>query len=163
MRRDETTRAANEHTIPVLVSACLLGEECRYDGRTNTDQALVRELASKGMRAIPFCAEEHGGLGTPRPPAWIEKTSAADVLDGKDRAVTNEGVDVTRGFMKGAEGALATCRAHGIEIAFLEERSPSCGVCQTHAANRLVDGPGITTEPLRRNDIEVRPVEGRRE
>lgn len=147
----------------VLVSACLLGRHCRYDARTNVDGPLVRELAAQGMEAVPFCPEEHGGLGTPRPPASIETTTSADVLDGRDRVVTDAGIDVTAEFVRGAEGALATCRAHGIVRAFLKERSPSCGVCQTHVAGRLVDGPGITTQLLRRNGIETQGVEGRRD
>jgi uncharacterized protein YbbK (DUF523 family) len=147
----------------VIVSACLLGAECRYDGRANTDNVLARELAARGLVAIPFCPEEHGGLGTPRPPAWIEHASAADVLDGRDRVVTDAGVDVTAQFMAGARGALDACRMHQIRRAYLKERSPSCGTCNTHAANRLVPGPGVTTELLKRNGIEVVPVEGRRE
>jgi len=149
--------------VPVLVSACLLGRECRYDGSQNRDRALERELESAGMRAVPFCPEEHGGLGTPRPPAWIERRSAAAVLDGRDRVVTDAGADVTAQFVKGAEGALATCRAHGIGIAFLKERSPSCGTRNTHVGKGLASGPGVTTELLLRNEIEVRAVEGRRE
>ncbi len=148
---------------PALVSACLLGRECRYDGSTNRDRALEREMAERGLRAVPFCPEEHGGLGTPRPPAWIEKTSAADVLDGKDRVVTDAGKDVTAQFLAGARGALEVCRLHGIRTAFLKERSPSCGSCKTHIAHGLADGPGVTAELLARNGIDVRPVEGRRE
>ncbi len=146
----------------VLVSACLVGRECRYDSRANTDGELVRELAQQGLEIVPFCPEEHGGLGTPRPPAWIERESAAAVLDGRDRVVTNAGVDVTAQFVRGAEGALAVCRAHGIDRAFLKARSPSCGSCHTHVAGGLVEGPGVTTELLRRNGIEVTSVEGRR-
>jgi uncharacterized protein YbbK (DUF523 family) len=147
---------------PVLVSACLLGQECRYDGRSNRDGELERELASRGMQAVPFCPEEHGGLGTPRPPASIEERGAAAVIDGEARVVTDAGLDVTGEFVLGAEGALATCRAHGIRRAFLKERSPSCGVCQTHVAGKVVDGPGVTSELLSRHGIEVRGVEGRR-
>jgi uncharacterized protein YbbK (DUF523 family) len=149
--------------LPVLVSACLLGRECRYDGSQNRDRALQRELEAGGMRAVPFCPEEHGGLGTPRPPAWIEREGAAAVLDGRDRVVTEAGADVTAQFVKGAEGAVAACRTHGIRLAFLKERSPSCGSCNTHVGRSLTSGPGVTTELLRRNGIEVRPVEGRRE
>jgi uncharacterized protein YbbK (DUF523 family) len=158
---DETR--PTESAEPALVSACLLGRECRYDGSTNRDRALERELAERGLRAVPFCPEEHGGLGTPRPPAWIEKTSAADVLDGKDRVVTDAGEDVTAEFLAGARGALEVCQLLGIRTAFLKERSPSCGSCKTHIAHGLADGPGVTAELLARNGIEVRPVEGRRE
>lgn len=148
---------------PVLVSACLLGRECRYDGRANRDRALERELADDGLAAVPFCPEEHGGLGTPRPPAWIERESAAAVLDGHDRVVTDAGIDVTAQFVRGAEGALALCRAHGIDRAFLKARSPSCGSCHTHVANTVVAGRGVTAELLERNGVSVTSVEGRRD
>ncbi|TAJ20928.1 MAG: DUF523 domain-containing protein [Planctomycetota bacterium] len=148
--------------LPVLVSACLLGRECRYDGRHNRDSALERELDARGERAVPFCPEEHGGLGTPRPAAWLE-ASAADVLDGRARVVTDAGIDVTAQFRDGAEGALATCVAHGIAKAYLKERSPSCGSRNTHVAGALVAGRGVTVELLERNGVRVSGVEGRRE
>ena len=144
-----------------LVSACLLGCACRYDGSSNEDAKLRSELAARGLEAVPFCPEEAGELGTPRPPAWIERC-AADVLDGAARVVTHAGEDVTAAFLRGAELALATARAHGIRHAFLKERSPSCGVSATHAAGKLVAGPGVTAELLRRHGIELTGVEGRR-
>ena len=147
---------------PVLVSACLLGRECRYDGSQNKDRALERELAAEGLEAVPFCPEEHGGLGTPRPPAWIRERGAEAVIDGEDRVVTDAGKDVTAEFLAGAKGALEACRLRGIRLAFLKERSPSCGVCRTHVGGALVDGPGVTAALLAREGIEVRPVEGRR-
>lgn len=147
----------------VLVSACLIGRECRYDGRSTLDRVLERELRAHDLEAVPFCPEEFGGLGTPRPPSWMERASAADVLAGRDRVVTDAGVDVTSEFLKGAEGALAVCQSLGLKRAFLKERSPSCGTCSTHVAGQLVDGPGVTTELLRRNGIEVESVAGRRE
>ena len=147
---------------PVLVSACLLGRACRYDGSSNRDAALERELAARGPRPLPFCPEEHGGLGAPRPPAWIESGDAAAVLTGAARVVTESGADVTGAFLRGAEGAVELCRRHGIREAFLKERSPSCGVCRTHTGGALVSGPGVTAERLRREGVDVRGVEGRR-
>ncbi len=146
----------------VLVSACLLGRECRYDGRHNRDSALEVELASRGFEPIAFCPEEHGGLGTPRRAAWIETSGASAVLDGTARVLTDAGVDVTKAFVDGANGALEVCNARGIRRAYLKERSPSCGVCQTHAGGKLVDGPGVTSELLARHGIDVVGVEGRR-
>ena len=154
---------ASDEPIPVLVSACLLGCECRYDGRHNRDSVLVRRLAERGLRAVPFCPEEHGGLGTPRPPASIEATSSAAVLDGAERVLTDAGADVTEQYLRGARGALETCQLHGIRLALLKERSPSCGVRNTHVAGVLVEGPGVTTELLRRNGITVEGIEGRRD
>ena len=147
---------------PVLVSACLLGRLCRYDGRTNTDEPLVAELEARGMRAVPCCPEEAGGLATPRPPAWIEGADAAAVVDGEARVVTDAGADVTEAFLAGARSALEAARRAGARRAFLKERSPSCGVAATHVDDRLVDGPGVTAELLARAGIEVSGVEGRR-
>lgn len=148
---------------PVLVSACLLGRTCRYDGRHNQDAVLARELEERGEVARPFCPEERGGLPTPRPPAWIERQSAGAVLDGRDRVVTDAGRDVTEEFVAGARAALEACRAEGIRKAYLKERSPSCGVCNTHVGDALAQGRGVTAELLTRAGIEVEGVEGRRD
>ena len=158
---DEDARQ-ERRTEAVLVSACLLGARCRYDGRENRDHALERELAARGLEAVPFCPEEHGGLGTPRPPASIEGDGAAAVVEGRARVVTDAGRDVTAEFLRGARGALELCLARGIGRAFLKERSPSCGVCSTHVGGELVDGPGVAAELLARNGVRVEGVEGRR-
>ena len=155
--------ATREDGQPVLVSACLIGRYCRYDGRTNQDRVLEVELARDGLRAVPFCPEEHGGLGTPRPPASISAGDAAAVLEGRASVRTDAGADVTRAFLDGARGALELCRAQGITRAYLKERSPSCGLRQTHVDGRLTEGPGITSALLAREGIEVRGVEGRRD
>lgn len=146
----------------VLVSACLLGRECRYDGRHNRDPQLEDQLAREGLVAVPFCPEEHGGLSTPRPAAWIEEDSAAAALDGTSRLITDAGTDVTDQFMRGARGALELCRARQITTAFLKERSPSCGVCATHVNGVVVSGPGVTTALLERNGIHCTGIEGKR-
>jgi len=149
-------------TRPVLVSACLLGRTCRYDGRHNRDGALARELAARGEHAVPCCPEEEGGLATPRPAAWLTR-SAGEVLDRAGAVVTRDGADVTAAFRTGAELALARCREHGAERAYLKERSPSCGVACTHVDGAPVDGPGLTAELLRRGGVEIVGVEGRRD
>lgn len=159
---DEMDATATGAAEPVLVSACLLGRECRYDGRHNADDALAGELEQRGLRPVAFCPEEEGGLGTPRPAAWIESKDAAAVLDEADRVVTEQGQDVTAEFLAGARGALQACREHGIRRAFLKERSPSCGVSDTHVRGMLTPGPGVTAELLQRAGIAVTGVEGRR-
>jgi uncharacterized protein YbbK (DUF523 family) len=152
-----------EPQIPVLVSACLVGCNCRYDGRHNRDEPLEDLLAERGEVAVPFCPEEEGGMTTPRPPAWIEAKDAAAVLDGDDRVVTTGGVDVTEEFLRGARAAAAACRAAGISRAYLKERSPSCGVANTHVGGELTSGPGLTAALLAREGLEVVGIEGRRE
>lgn len=140
---------------PVLVSACLLGRECRYDGGHCSSEPLREALASRAETPVAFCPEEEGGLGTPRPAAWIEAGGATAALAGESRVVTESGADVTAEFLAGAEGALAACREHGIERAYLKERSPSCGTTNTYVGGELVEGSGVTAELLRREGIET--------
>lgn len=147
----------------VLVSACLLGRACTYEGKDNGDGVLERKLADEDLEAVPFCPEEHGGLGTPRPPADL-MASAEDVLDGRGEVrTTTDGRDVTDGFRRGAEGAAELCARLGLKRAFLKERSPSCGCAATHVNGEVVDGPGLTAALLRRRGVECTGVEGRRD
>ena len=140
----------------VLVSACLLGRRCRYDGGHKHRPELERRLEAEGLVAVPFCPEEEGGLATPRPAAWIEARGAGAVLEGLDRVRTQDGGDATEAFLAGARAARERCRALGLERAILKEGSPSCGVTTTTVAGRRVRGPGVTAEALRRDGIEVR-------
>ncbi len=161
MAHNAAMSAAHEPEL-VLVSACLLGRACTYKGGHNRDDVLEAELWARGQRAVPFCPEEHGGLGTPRPAADLTGT-AEKVLDGHARVVTTEaGTDVTGAFLKGAEGALEICQRLGLRRAYLKERSPSCGCTATHVQGAVVPGPGVTAELLGRHDIECVGVEGRR-
>lgn len=145
----------------VFVSACLLGRRCKYDGGDNRDRVLEEELAERGLEAVPFCPEEAGGLGTPRPPAWLT-APAAEVARGRGRVVTGAGRDVTGDFRRGAEAAVELCRREGLRRAFLKERSPSCGCRQTHVDDQLVNGPGLTAVLLEAAGVECEGVEGRR-
>ena len=147
---------------PVLVSACLLGRRCRYDGRDNRDRVLEDALAAEGLEPVAYCPEEAGGLPTPRPAAWLEGGGAADVLDGRARLVDENGRDVRAAFLAGARGAVELCASRGIRRAFLKERSPSCGCRQTHVDGELVDGPGVTAEQLTRAGVTCEGIEGRR-
>lgn len=142
---------------PVLVSACLAGVPCRYDGRAKTSlevTALVREGA-----AVVVCAEVEGGLSTPRRPAEIVDGDGDDVLDGRARVVDDEGRDVTEAFLAGARRALDAARRSGARTAVLTDRSPSCGCREiydgTHQGVRR-PGVGVTAALLRRSGIEVR-------
>ncbi len=146
----------------VLVSACLVGTYCRYDARTNFDHELLHRLVAEGCTIVPFCPEEAGGLGTPRPAASLSGGGAAEVLDGQARVLDIHGRDVTDEFLRGARAALETCRTQGIARAYLKERSPSCGVCATHIDEVQVAGPGLTTALLQRHGVECTPIEGRK-
>lgn len=144
------------HSEPILVSACLAGRACRYDGSSNRDDAVGR-LVAEG-RAVLVCPEEAGGLGTPRPPAEIVGGDGHAVLDGVARVVTNHGADVTAQYLRGAEAALAAAREAGATSAILKSRSPSCGrgcVYDGSFTRTPVEGDGVTAALLQRNGIEV--------
>jgi uncharacterized protein YbbK (DUF523 family) len=140
----------------VLVSACLLGIKCRYDGGTKSDDDLL-ELAARG-EAIPVCPEQLGGLPTPRTPCEICMGTGADVLDGKCRAYTSNRADVTEYLIKGAQETLKLAKACGVKKAVLKARSPSCGCGKIYDGSfsgALVDGNGVAAELLLRNGINV--------
>lgn len=140
--------------IPLLVSACLLGERVRYDGK-EISYSGVAQLSEHGYRLIPLCPEVAGGLPVPRAAAEIVNR----VGDASRRCVKNcLGEDVSAQFYRGAELALALVREHNISIAILKESSPSCGSSQIHDgtfSHRRIAGAGITTELLRANGVTV--------
>ena len=142
----------------ILISACLVGQKVRYDGRSSqSDGDLIRLWHSQG-RLIPLCPEVAGGLSVPRPPAEIVGGDGADVLDGRAKLKTEAGVDVTDAFIAGAHHALAVAQKKGARIAILKSKSPSCGSSKiydgTFTATRQA-GMGVTAALLRRNGIHV--------
>ena len=139
-----------------LVSACLLGFPCAYDGSGRFEPELLA-LAARGW-VVPICPEVAGGLGIPRPPAEIVGGDGGDVLDGRARVVTVAGEDVTVAYLRGAERTLAAARWHGVATAILRERSPSCGsgcIYDGAHAGRLRAGQGVTVALLRRHGVAV--------
>ena len=140
-----------------LVSACLAGFPCRYDGRNLNRNAFVEFLVQKG-EAIPFCPEQMGGLPTPRQPAELRGGAGDEVLDGAARVVNRAGQDVTDAYLRGAREALCACRRFGVTSAILKARSPSCGcgaVYDGTFSHTLRPGDGVTAALLRRNGIPV--------
>jgi uncharacterized protein YbbK (DUF523 family) len=144
--------------VRVLVSACLLGERVRYDGRdaVSHDDVLVR-WSSEG-RVVRFCPEVAGGLGVPRPAAEIRGWGGAAVLARRASVVTREGADVTDAFVAGAERALEAALANGVRLAVLKENSPSCG--STHVydgtfTGTRVAGQGVTAALFEARGIRV--------
>ena len=141
---------------PVLLSACLAGRACRFDGSDNEDSRLSGLVA--GGRAVLVCPEDEGGLGTPRPPAEIVGGDGHDVLAGRARVVTKEGQDVTEEYLRGAHLALERARATGAVTAVLKARSPSCGkgcVYDGTFTRTQRAGDGVTTALLEANGIQV--------
>ena len=134
----------------ILVSACLVGINCKYSGGNNYNQKIF-DLVKEG-KAIPICPEQLGGLNTPRKPVELK------VINGKRYAIDNEGNDFTENFERGALEVLNLAKNLNISKAILQPRSPSCGVNKIYSGNfdnKLVDGNGILTELLKQNVIDV--------
>ena len=130
----------------ILVSACLLGTPCRYDGKSKPCEAVI-SLKEK-YNLIPVCPESDGGLPTPRVPS--ERIG--------DRVMMRDGRDVTENYMKGAEYALSLCLHNNITHAILKERSPSCGhgfIYDGTFSGTLTGRDGVTAELLIKNGITV--------
>lgn len=141
---------------PVLVSACLIGVSSRYDGGDALNQDLIKRLDN--FILIPVCPEQLGGLGTPRPKAEITSGDGTDVLKGDARVVTEEGTDVTRAFLLGAEEVERIAKLTHAKTAFLKESSPSCGVTTITSGGIRIDGKGVTAALLSRSGIKVKAV-----
>ena len=130
----------------ILVSACLLGEKCRYDGGGKPDGELMNAL--KGHKIVPVCPEKLGGLPIPRPPAEIKG----------GRVVSRTGADVTEEFRRGAARVLEIAKGTGCTLAVLKERSPSCGrgkVYDGTFSGILIEGDGVTARLLMENGVRV--------
>lgn len=130
----------------LLVSACLLGVPCRYDGGSQPLKGL--DALAERYEVIPVCPEQLGGLSTPRPPS--ERRGS--------RVVTLDGADVTDAFRRGAEETVRLARRRGAKLALLKARSPSCGfgaIYDGRFTGRLVEGSGVAAEALARADIDI--------
>jgi uncharacterized protein YbbK (DUF523 family) len=137
----------------VLVSACLLGVNCRYDGASKRNANVLKWLENKLV--VPVCPESLSGLGFPRPAAEIEKGDGFTVLSGKSRVFLREGQEVTREFLAGAKEALKIARFSGARVAVLKDRSPSCGLNTIYNRGKRVRGVGIFTALLIREGMTI--------
>lgn len=138
--------ATDLNAMKIVVSACLLGEDCRYDGGSNRCQRVIDFV--KGHEVTAVCPERMGGLPTPRVPA--------EICCGK--VVNAEGVCVDEYFRKGAQEALKTALERGVEMAILQPRSPSCGCRQVYDgtfSRTLIPGQGVFAKLLSDHGVKV--------
>ncbi|MBR5419833.1 MAG: DUF523 domain-containing protein [Lachnospiraceae bacterium] len=130
----------------IAVSACLLGENCKYNGGNNLSEKVAEFV--KGHKVFPLCPEVMGGLPTPREPAEI----VAGIVRHKD------GSSVDEEFRKGAELALKTVEDNDVELVILQSRSPSCGVGSVYDGSfsgKLIPGQGIFARMLAERNIRM--------
>lgn len=136
--------------MKILVSACLLGKNCKYNGGNNLNQGVLGFI--EGHEVIGVCPEQLGGLSTPRLPA--------EMVEG---VVTNkEGVSVDNEFRKGAQTALAAALEKKVDLAILQSRSPSCGVKEIYDGSfsgKKVKGQGVFARLLTKYGIKVLDAE----
>lgn len=141
-----TAKELIKQSTSVAVSACLLGENCKYNGGNNLNEQVIALL--RGKKVIPVCPEVMGGLKTPRKPCEIRNNCVANV----------DGEDVTESFKKGAGNALKKVIESGAEVVILQSRSPSCGVRQIYDGSfsgQLIQGKGIFALLLEANSVET--------
>lgn len=130
----------------ILVSACLLGVACRYDGKSKPNKDVIKLMEKHNL--IPFCPEIAGGLPTPRFPSEIVK----------NKVLNEKGEDVTTQYKKGADEALRLAKMYNCKYAILKEKSPSCGKGKIHNGKfdgGYADGNGITAQLFIKNGINV--------
>ena len=135
----------------ILISACLLGRNCRYNG----GHSQLTGLVEIDVEWIPVCPEESGGLGTPRPSAEMQE-NAETILNGKGKIITNKGKNVTSEFIQGAEKSLQLGLGAEVKIAVLKSKSPSCGIGKIYDGSftkSLKIGNGIFAHLCHENDI----------
>jgi uncharacterized protein YbbK (DUF523 family) len=142
----------------ILVSACLLGQPVRYDGAAKTclHPRLVDWIETG--RVVPFCPEVEGGFGVPRPRAELRGGDGDAFWASRAEVVSEAGLDLSVGYRRGAEAALALCRREGIRLAVLKEGSPSCGrkrIADGSFSSTSRSGMGITAALLEQNGIRV--------
>jgi uncharacterized protein YbbK (DUF523 family) len=130
----------------ILVSACLLGVNCRYDGRNGKNEDVLKLM--EAFNLIPVCPEQLGGLKTPR-----EASERSD-----SRVINKAGQDVTACFRRGAEETLEIGKLYGCKRAILKERSPSCGygvIYDGTFTGKRIPGSGVAASLLEENGITI--------
>ena len=143
----------------IIVSACLCGINCKYNGGNNLDERVLKLL--KEGKAIPVCPEQLGGQQTPRAAHEIVRGNGLDVLQGKAKVLghgVDESDDVTSEFLKGAYETLKISEAVGASIAILKARSPSCGTSEIYDgtfSGTKRQGNGVTAELLLSKGMKV--------
>ncbi|MGI6360874.1 MAG: DUF523 domain-containing protein [Bacillota bacterium] len=140
----------------ILISACLLGENCTYKGSNNYDPDIIKWLKDREYLAI--CPEVLGGLSTPRLPAEIQKGTGNEVLKGTARVVNQRGKDLTAPFLSGAKAALELAINKDAQLVILKENSPSCGVKKIYDGSfskQKINGQGVTAALLIQNGFKV--------
>lgn len=139
--------------IPVVVSACLLGLACRYDGLSKGSAAVL--IALRGRRVLPVCPEVAAGLGVPRAPFCFAEEGTERVLETRRGLPSAAGEDVAPRLVPACERLADVVLREGVREAILKERSPSCGVHAVHVGTVVRPGEGVFASLLRKGGVAV--------
>lgn len=139
----------------ILVSACLLGINCRYDGCNNKRENIINLVLNSEECFIPVCPEQLGGLSTPRRPVKLSHTGE-EIIKGVGRVIAEDGSDNTRELLKGAIESLRLSMLYRVKKAILKSNSPSCGVYRFPIySGEKSKGMGVTAALLKKHNIEL--------
>jgi len=141
----------------ILISACLAGEKCRYNGDAKPDSRILKMIEER--ECVLICPECR--LATPRPPAEISGGTGKDVLEGRARVILQDGADVTAEYIAGAYETLEMARAWRAERIYMTQNSPSCGCGSVYDgtfSGTKIAGNGVAAQLLIDNGFDVRPV-----
>ena len=144
----------------ILVSACLLGCECRYDGKSKPCEKVLALAEKKDTVLIPVCPEQMGGLPTPRTPSERQRTKKGSLrsISRPGAVLMKDGTDVSSHYKRGAEMALAIANLNKADYAILKSGSPSCGkgiIYDGSFSGKKAEGNGVTTELLLKEGFKV--------
>ena len=137
----------------IIISACLLGRECRYDG----GHSQIPELEHLDVELIPVCPEEAGELGIPRPPAELTET-AKDVVEGRGKIINKNDDNLTQQFLDGSQKEISKLKSINAQIVVLKSRSPSCRYGQVYDGTftgNLCKGNGIFSQMCEDEGVKV--------
>ncbi|MCE5300487.1 MAG: DUF523 domain-containing protein [Spirochaetia bacterium] len=148
----------------ILVSACLAGVKCRYDGEHRLVEN-IRQLTTTG-RAMPLCPEVLGGRPIPREPVEITGGTGVDVLDGRAKVVDKNGGDHTQEILDGVTEFIKAVKRMNVTAVIMKTKSPACGAGRVYDGTftgLLIDGDGVLTAALKREGIKIYTEENREE
>ena len=140
----------------LVVSACLVGVNCKYNGGNNENEKVKEFLKDK--KYIIVCPEQLGGLTTPRNPSEINNMGGKEVLHGNSKVISCENIDVTENFVNGAKESLKIAKMFNCKQALLKEGSPSCGcnlIYDGTFKGKKISGMGVTAALFHENNISV--------
>ncbi len=139
--------------VEYLVSACLCGIPCRFNGKSSRDPKVEKLVRMR--RAVPVCPEVLGGLSIPRQPVEITQGGGEDVLSCAAGVISGSGEDMTPFLLRGAFASLKIAKKFKVKKALMKQRSPSCGCGQIKRKGSLAKGDGVTTALFKREGIRV--------